>query len=104
MSKELLYQAANVCEQLNITQWTLRNWYAWEKKQLNSNIISETYLPKPQILEHQKGKPRVWTQEQIEQLKEYKKNIITGRNGIFGAYSNPTHFETKKYKKSLQSK
>ena len=36
-------------------------------------------------------------------LKEFKKNIVVGRNGVYGMYSNPLYKETKKYKKSIEN-
>lgn len=104
MVNEKLYKANEICEKLKITNWTLRNWYSWEKKRIENGIVDKPYLPKPEILTNAKGKPRVWTKEQFEELKNYQKNIVTGRNGIYGIYSNPAYKETKKYKKSLQTK
>lgn len=102
MSNEKLYSAAEICNILKITNWTLTNWYRWEKQQLNGGIVEKEYLPKPIRLEHTKGSPRRWTKPMVEELKEYKKHIIIGRNGTYGMYSNPYHRDTKKYKNSLK--
>lgn len=101
MTENKMFKADDVCKALHITIYTLRNWYSWEKKIVESG--GEKYLPQPIILEHTKGKPRIWDAEMVEQLKEYQKTIVTGRNGVYGIYSNPFHKETKKYKKSLNS-
>lgn len=102
MKNEKVYRANEICEELKITDFTLANWYNWENKQLKQGLITERYLPQPLIVEHEKGRPRIWTQEMLEQLKEHKSKIITGRNGIYGMYSNPNHFSTRKYKKSIE--
>ena len=101
MSNEKLFTADEICKELHITIYTLRNWYSWEKKRIRAG--EKSYLPQAIRLEHTKGKPRVWDANMLEQLKEYQKTIVTGRNGIYGVYSNPFHKETKKYKKSLKT-
>lgn len=94
-----MYSADEVCKELKVSSWTLSNWYRWEQKLISDG--NESYLPAPIKLEHTKGTPRRWTESMIEQLREYQKSIVTGRNGIYGVYSNPYHKETKKYKKSV---
>lgn len=103
MVNEKLYSATEICEELKISIWTLSNWYTWERKQLADKIVAQRYLPQPVRLNNQKGKPRRWSAEMLEQLRVYQKSIVTGRLGSYGAYSNPYHKETKKYKNSLQS-
>lgn len=103
MSNEKMYSNNEVCEILKISTWTLINWYQWQKKQIAKGLIEEEYLPKPIKLEHEKGKPNKWTEEMIEQLKNYQSTIVVGRNGIYGAYTNPLHFETKKFKNSTET-
>lgn len=99
MNDEKMYSADEVCKALKVSSWTLSNWYRWEQKRVDAG--EENRLPKPIKLEHTKGKPRRWTKEMIEQLKDFKKSLVTGRNGIYGVYTNPYHKETKKYKKSV---
>lgn len=101
MNNEKMYSANDVCKALKITNYTLSNWYRWERKRVSEGC--EPYLPQPQKLEHTKGSPRLWTKEMVEELRLYQKNIVSGRNGIYGVYSNPYHKETKKYKKSLET-
>lgn len=96
------YKLCEVCEILNISTYTLANWYRWEKRQLEDGIVKEKYLPEPKRLIHEKGQPRVWSEEDVKKLLEHQKNIITGRNGIFGEYSNPYYKNTEKYKKSVE--
>ena len=99
MKNEKLYKTNEVCEILNISNWTFINWYRWERKQVANNEC-EPYLPVPDRIMNEKGRPRVWTTEMVEQLKKFKAGIVTGRNGKYGKYSNPNHFNTRKYKKS----
>lgn len=103
MSKNQTYSSDDVCKALNITMYTLSNWYRWEKKQLAQGLITETYLPQPIRLEHTKGTPRRWTAKMVKELEKYQHSIVTGRNGIYGVYSNPNHKDTKKYKKSIDN-
>lgn len=103
MTNEKMYSANEICEELNISSFTLTNWYIWEKRLIKDGDISEPYLPQPIRVSNLKGRPRQWTAEMLEQLKDYKSKIVLGRNGIYGKYSNPMHEETKKYKKSLES-
>ena len=98
------YTTREVCELLGITNYTLTNWYSWQKKRLNEGLVSEPYLPQPTRLENGKGRPRQWTGKMIKQLQEYQKHIVVGRNGIYGMYSNPFHKETKKYQKMMEEK
>lgn len=104
MSTQIEYRAADVCRELNITNYTLTNWYTWEHKRIASGEVTEPYLPEPQRLTEQKGKPRVWTKEQVDQLRDYQSHIVVGRNGIYGEFTNPVHTQTKKYKKEVEEK
>lgn len=103
MSNEKLYSADEVCKELNITIYTLSNWYRWQTKQLESGNAKEPYLPEPIRIPNVKGRPRRWDKAMLTQLKEFKKNIVVGRNGVYGVYSNPLYKETKKYKKSIEN-
>lgn len=96
------YRLMDVCRELKISNWTLRDWYMWEKKAVVDGLIEKSRLPEPIRLEATRGTPRVWTQEMVDQLKEYQSSIVSGRNGIFGVYSNPEHKNTKKYKKKME--
>ena len=87
------YYANDVCEILNISNYTLSNWYRWERKCLKDGGADKPYLPQPNYEMDVKGKPRYWTSEQIKQLESYKKNIVHGRNGKYGKYTNPLHKE-----------
>lgn len=93
MNETKLYSANEVCEILGISTFTLTNWYRWEKMQIRDGIISEGRLPVPQRLKNCKGVPRRWTAKDVEALKEFKKNIVVGRLGVFGRYSNPDYKE-----------
>ena len=91
MCDEKMYSSLEVCTKLKISSWTLANWF------------SGPYLPDPIRLENTKGRPRRWTGEMLKDLKAYQKSIVTGRNGIYGVYSNPYYKETQKYKKSVET-
>ena len=103
MSNNKTYKAIEVCNELNISINTLTNWYRWQNNLLKTGEITKKYLPEPSKLEHEKGKPRIWTQAMVDELKEYKSSIVFGRNGVYCKFSNPNHKNTKKYKKSLNS-
>lgn len=100
MSETKLYNAEEVIKILNISRWTLKNWYMWEKKLMEEG--HERYLPVPIIEEHKKGRPNMWTAEMIEELKVYKENIVFGPHGAYGKYTNPLHKQTKKYKNQME--
>ena len=99
-----MYNIYEVCEQIGVSTYTIKNWYRWENKLIKQGKIKERYLPRPEVQEHTKGSPRMWTNEMIEKLKDFKSNIVIGRNGIYGEFSNPTHKQTKKYKKQMEEK
>jgi len=92
------YRADDVCEALGISIFTLTNWYRWQRKDIKAGEISEPYLPEPTRDSTQKGKPRVWTENDVKELANFKKHIVAGRNGIYGKYTNPCYKNTKKYK------
>lgn len=98
MKKEKLYNLHEICEYLKISSWTLLHWYDLQKKQIKDGLITEEYLPQPIRLQDVKGRPKMWTQTMADKLQKYQSNIIMGRNGIYGAYSNPNHKSTRKYK------
>lgn len=95
MSKQKTYSANEVCEELNISNWTLSNWYRWENKRVQRGTC-KPYLPKPEKRADLKGKPRFWTQKQLDELRKYKESIVLGRNGIYGEYSNPNYVKKVK--------
>lgn len=91
MSNEKTFRANEVCEALNISIHTLQKWYQWEKYELRDGIVSQKYLPEPTKILDQRGKPKTWTEKQIQQLQEFKKSIVSGRHGRYGKYTNPLH-------------
>lgn len=88
MQNNNLLNAKELCEKLNISSYTLANWYRWENKMIREGLITERYLPTPVIDYSKRGAPRYWDNDMLEQLKEYKKHIVVGKNGIYGKYSN----------------
>lgn len=99
-----MFNLYEVCEQLGVSTYTVKNWYRWENNLLKQGRITKRYLPQPKTKVHTKGSPRMWTDKMVEELKEFKSNIVTGRNGIYGEFSNPCHKQTKKYKKQMEAK
>ena len=104
MSENKTYSQTELCEELNISTHTLTHWYSLEAVQLKEGLITEKYLPEPIRISDRRGKPRVWTQEMVDALRTYQSKIVTGRNGIYGAYSNPNHKNTRKYQKMVDAK
>mgnify|MGYP002623803921 CR=1 FL=1 len=96
------YNLNQLCDKLDVSIWTIRNWYSWEKQLLKEGKITEPYLPQPKKFEDVQGKPRMWTDDAIAELKKYKDNIVIGRNGVYGKYTNPEHTQAKKYHKTLE--
>ncbi len=86
--EECIYSKNEVCQLLGITAFTLQNWYRWEKKEIECKEVTEPYLPVPQKLNNAKGRPLRWSLEMIEELKLYQHQIVKGRNGIYGKYTN----------------
>ena len=97
-----MYNLYEVCEQLGVSTYTVKNWYMWENRLIKQQKIKKRYLPQPKKQKHTKGSPNMCDDKMIEQLKEFKANIVTGRNGIYGEFSNPYHKQTKKYKKQTE--
>lgn len=95
-----LYNVEELSKELNVSIYTVRFWYECQSKQLRDGAIDKPYLPEPQRIQG-KGRPRIWTEEQMNALKKYQEGIVKGRNGIYGAYTNPDHFNTRKYKKQI---
>lgn len=88
MSEGYIYSKSDVCYLLGITIYTIENWYRWERKEIQEGKVAKNYLPQPVKLENTKGKPLRWSEEMIEELEEYQKTIIHGRNGKYGCYTN----------------
>lgn len=95
MSKQKTYRMLDLCKELGISVHTLSKWYQWEKLSLKDGLVKEPYLPVPEKLMNERGKPKIWTQQQLDQLRDYKSHIVMGRNGNYGRYSNPLN---KNYK------
>ena len=85
----MMHKADEVCNVLGITIWTLTNWYQWERISLGDGTITERVLPTPTKMTNVKGKPRMWSDEQIEELKLFQTAIVRGRNGVMAKVTNP---------------
>lgn len=88
MNEECIYSKKDVCTMLGITSFTIENWYRWERKEIENGNVEEPYLPCPEKLENAKGRPFRWSMKMIEKLRDYQKNIVHGRNGRYGKYTN----------------
>jgi hypothetical protein len=84
-----MYNANQVCDKLKITIWTLTNWYQWERISLEDGTLSGRLLPVPIKDETRKGKPRMWSESQLEELKIFQGSIVRGRNGVMAKVTNP---------------
>ena len=86
-----LYSKQEVAKELDVSIYTITNWYKWESKLIRTSEIKQRFLPIPTKIRYAKGQPNYWSFEQIEQLREFKDNMIKGRNGMFGKFTNPKH-------------
>jgi|GEM_PF-2451251 transposase len=88
MADEYLYSKKDVCEMLGISYFTIENWYRWERKEISNGNVQEAYLPRPKKLDNVKGRPLRWSGKMIEELRDYQKKLVRGRNGRYGKYTN----------------
>lgn len=91
MSNEKYYSVNEICKLLKISNATFANWYRWERKMKRDNPDYVSVLPEPIRQMDMRGKPRRFTSEQLTTIKEFKRNIVVGRKGIYGKYSNPSY-------------
>ena len=83
MEKVTLLTASKVCNQLDISNRTLDNWYRFYN---NSDIKKPSKMPVlPQYIQKSVRGPRYWKPEDIPQLKKFKKWVPKGRYGVMGA-------------------
>ena len=85
----MTYSANQVCEKLGITVWTLTNWYQWERISIEDGTLSSRLLPVPERDLTKKGRPRMWSESQLEELKVFQTSIVRGRNGVMAKVTNP---------------
>lgn len=77
--------ANKVCQLLDISAMTLRNWYGWYN---DPSIQKPEDTPElPQFKREGVGGKRIWQSEDIPKLKEFQKWIPRGRGGVMGAYN-----------------
>lgn len=90
-----------VCEQLGISEHSLRKWYVVEGQRMKDENDKVSRLPQPERLSHIKGRPCVWTEKQIEELKVFRdKYLQLGRKGAYGKYTNPKYTLSEERKKN----
>lgn len=93
MVDEKMFNFDEVAAKLKISKYTLRTWYTWESKLLREGSVKEHYLPIPYRATNERGVPKYFTKADIEKLAQFKANMVVGRNGIYGKFSNPNHKE-----------
>lgn len=81
--KGRLMSATEVCVILDCSIYTLNNWYAYKRK----NPDSEYAKMLPECVNREEGArtKRYWKQSDIEKLLKFKAAIPHGRNGILGS-------------------
>lgn len=85
---QCIYNIEQVSKMLGVTIYTVRNWYMWQNKLIKSGEVEKKYLPIPEKQIHAKGKPSMWSLEMIDDLRMYQKDIVRGRNGNYGKFTN----------------
>lgn len=94
-----MYRIDEVAEILNLSRYTIANWYAWETKLLKTGEVTEAFLPKFTKVTNMSGRPKFWSEDAVEALKKFKNEMVMGRHGKFGKFTNPQYI--KKSQKSL---
>ncbi len=85
-----MYRVEEVCKMLGISKPTITLWYNWEKKSIKDGVLDKIILPIPYVLKHERGKPRMWSMKQIEELARFQDRIRDER-GLLSNYTNPTY-------------
>lgn len=67
-----MYNAQETADLLNISLWTLKSWYEWQRKYMRDNNLTDPILPVPYKIKSTRGNPNMWTEEQIEKLKRFQ--------------------------------
>lgn len=82
------FKVERVAVQIGCSVHTIDNWYRWKRAAENDPTMREQYakylalLPDP--IKDSIRQTRFWTKEHIQSLKQFKKVIPKGRNGIMG--------------------
>ena len=76
------YNVIQVAEMLGVTPKTVNFWYMWDRNFPSEHTKDIPKLPE-YTQEHKRG-ARYWTNEQVEQLKEFQSYIKKGRGGFMG--------------------
>ena len=77
--------ASNVANELNISVKTLTNWYKWFYD--DSIKKPENYPKLPNYTQLYERGPRMWTESDIEKLREFQTWLPRGRSGVMGEVS-----------------
>lgn len=85
MSKILT--VSEMADEIGVTFWTINRWYKWYENE-DINKLNELYkkgmpeLPKYQTMGPRKWK--IWSEEDIAQMKKFKEFIPNTRGGFMG--------------------
>lgn len=92
----ILYQIEWVAIQLGCSVQTINSWYRWKKVHPEHELVK--LLPEPtKKSAHSK---RLWTETDIETLRQFQQTIPHGRNGILGDITQKSVRRSKNGKKN----
>ena len=91
--KEKLIKIEELAVLTDVSYKTIQNWYMWKKQ----NPDHELAKLLPEFQQDGCRQTRYWTMADVEKIKEFKKNVPQGRNGIMGCVTQ------KYYKKNQES-
>lgn len=97
MSKRLL-RAEEVSLLVGVSIPTLNNWYRFKRENPDDGIAKIL----PDYIKESEKSVRYWQQEDIWQLMDFKKKIVTGRNGFMGSVTQ--RYKPKEDKKNGKKK
>lgn len=89
MSDEKLYTKTEAANAVGISPMTLNAWYRNDNKMKRDNEGYVSKLPQPVRTKLLPRHPKVWTESQVNELRKFKKNMVHGKNGIYGKYNHP---------------
>lgn len=90
------YQIEWVAIQLGCSTQTINMWYRWKKVHPEHELTK--LLPEPK--KKSAHSMRLWSEQDIEMLRDFQKSIPHGRNGILGDVSQKSVRSKKNGKKN----
>lgn len=92
--------ASKVAQQLDISTYTLTNWYKWQE---TCRTPEHDFLPVlPQYQQRSTKGIRYWKQEDIPIIQQFKDSLPKGRGGVMGNYN--AKFWGERGKRDLSNK